>query len=94
MPADLETLKAELLELDRQLHLATLLTGDRGETAQSEPLAVLKQRLDDRLATLDGSAWQLVLLEWRYDFALLFDHIRLWMARVDAGFTLDSSPKV
>lgn len=93
MPADLETLKAELLELDRQLQLATLLTGNGGEAAQSEPLAVLKQRLDDRLATLDGSAWQLVLLEWRYDFALLFDHIRLWMARVDAGFTLDSSPK-
>jgi hypothetical protein len=93
MSADLSALKTELLELDRQLQLAAHPAGEGGEAAQSGQLAALKQRLDDRLATLDGSAWQLLLLEWRYDFVLLFDQIRLWMAHVDANFSSGTSPK-
>ena len=57
---------------------------------QSGQLTALRQRLDQRLATLDGTAWQVLLLEWRYDFALLFDQIRLWMAQVDDSF--DTGP--
>lgn len=92
MSADLAVLKNELLELDRQLQRAALPAADGNGAAlsRSGQLAMLRQRLDDRLATLDSSAWQLLLLEWRYDFALLFDHARLWMAHVDANF--DTEP--
>lgn len=90
MPADLAALKAELLEIDQRLQRAAVEAED-GDAAGS--VALLKQQLDDRLARLDGSAWQLLLAEWRYDFALLFDHIRLWMARVDDNFTTLSTPK-
>lgn len=88
--ADLVTFKNEPLELDRQFQLSVLHPVDgRGGPSQSGQLAMLKQQLEDRLATLDGSAWQLLLLEWRYDFALLFDHARLWMAHVDAKFNTE-----
>lgn len=90
MPADLVTLNTELKEFNQQLQPAALET-EGGDAAGST--ASLKQQLDDRLATLDGSAWQLLLAEWRYDFALLFDHVRLWIARVDANFTTISAPK-
>lgn len=90
MPADLAALKAELLEIDQRLQRAAVEAED-GDAAGS--VALLKQQLDDRLARLDGSAWQLLLAEWRYDFALLFDHIRQWMARVDDNFTTLSTPK-
>ncbi|WP_421580966.1 hypothetical protein [Shinella sp. M31] len=95
MSADLLALKNELLEFDRQLQRATLHTPAQSDTAasHSDPLALMKKTLDDRLATLNGSAWQLVLLEWRYDFALLFDHIRQWMTQVDADFSVASTPK-
>lgn len=95
MSPDLLSLKTELLELDRQLKLAAIHQASGGETAasQSGQLILLKQKLDDRLATLDGSAWQILLLEWRYDFALLFDHIRLWMAQVDTSFNTGPVPK-
>ncbi|MGX5720392.1 hypothetical protein [Shinella zoogloeoides] len=92
MATDLAALKSELLELDRQLQKAAHhpAHGAEAEALQSGQLAALRQRLDQRLATLDGSAWQVLLLEWRYDFALLFDQIRLWMAQVDASF--DTGP--
>lgn len=95
MSEDLATLKSELLELDRQLARAALHATDRSDAVavQSALPATLKQALDDRLATLDGSTWQLLLLEWRYDFALLFDQIRLSMARIDAGFNIDPAWK-
>ena len=95
MSTDLLSLKTELLELDRQLKLAAFHQASGGEAAasQSGQLILLKQRLDDRLATLDGSAWQVLLLEWRYDFALLFDHIRLWMAHVDTSFSTGPRPE-
>lgn len=95
MSPDLTTLKKELLELDRQLQLAALHPQEAGggAPAQSGQAAALKRKLEDRLATLDGSAWQLLLLEWRYDFALLFDHARLWMNQVDAGFDTGPTPK-
>ncbi|MFT4158564.1 hypothetical protein [Shinella sp.] len=90
MATDLTSLKSELLELDRQLQQAAHHSAHGGEALQSGQLAALRQRLDQRLAALDGSAWQVLLLEWRYDFALLFDQIRLWMAQVDASF--DTGP--
>lgn len=90
MPADLAALKAELLEIDQRLQRAAHEAED-GDAAGS--VTLLKQHLDDRLTSLDGSTWQLLLAEWRYDFALLFDHIRQWMARVDANFTSTSVPK-
>lgn len=95
MPADLEALKNELLALDRQLQQAAFPAAGGGSAAplQSAQLAVLRQRLDERLATLDGSAWRLLLLEWRYDLALLFAHARLWMAHVDANFSAGPVPK-
>ncbi len=92
MSEDLTILKSELLELDRQLRQAHLhpAEGSDGVSPRSDQLAVLRRKLDDRLAALDGNAWQLLLLEWRYDFALLFDHASRWMAEVDAGF--DTGP--
>ncbi len=90
MSKDLATLKTELLDIDQQLQRAAL-EAEGGDAAGQ--VALLKQQLDDRLARLDGSAWQLLLAEWRYDFALLFDHIRQWMARVDDNFTTISTPK-
>ena len=90
MPADLATLKTELPEIDQQLQRAALEAAD-GDAAGS--VALLKQQFDDRPSKLDGSSWQLLLAEWRYDFALLFDHVRQWMARVDDNFTTISTPK-
>lgn len=93
MSADLAALKTELLALDRQLRRAALHAGDDAAPSQSGQMAILKQRLDDRLADFDGSAWQLLLLEWRYDFVLLFDQVRLWMDYIDADFSTGSAPK-
>lgn len=94
MSENLESLKAELLELDRQLQLAAR-PQPHGEAAAATPqsgqLAALRSRLDERLASLDSNAWQLLLLEWRYDFALLFDHARQWMSQVDSAFNTESS---
>lgn len=95
MSADLAALKTELIELDRQLQQAALHPEEGSDRAssRSSQLAALKQRLDDRLATLDGSAWQLLFLEWRYDFALLFDHACQWMDQVDASFSTEPGRK-
>ena len=89
MSENLESLKAELLELERQLQLAARPPAHGPEVAATPPsgqMATLKSKLDERLASLDSSAWQLLLLEWRYDFALLFDHARQWMSQVDSTF--------
>lgn len=92
MSENLESLKAELLELDRQLQLAARPQAHGPEAAATSPsgqMAALKSKLDERLGSLDGNAWQLLLLEWRYDFALLFDHVRQWMSQVDSGFNTE-----
>jgi len=92
MSENLESLKAELLELDRQLQLAARPQAHGPEAAATSPsgqMAALKSKLDERLGSLDGNAWQLLLLEWRYDFALLFDHARQWMSQVDSGFNTE-----
>lgn len=88
-------LKVELLELDQQLQAATSHTADQeAATSQLRQLLVLKQKLDDRFAAFDDRTWQLLLLEWRYDFALLFDHACSWIARVDANFKAGTAQKL
>jgi len=94
MSDNLESLKAELLELDRQLQLAARPQAHGTEAAAAPPsgqMAALRSKLDERLASLDSNAWQLLLLEWRYDFALLFDNARQWMSLVDSAFNTEPS---
>jgi len=97
MSENLESLKAELLELDRQLQLAARPQAHGPEVAATPPsgqMAALRNKLDERLASLDGNAWQLLLLEWRYDFALLFDNARDWMGQVDSAFNTEPAGQV
>lgn len=99
MTVNLETWRAELDELDRQLtHFAANHHPTNPADAASpedEHLSALKQQIDDRLSAYGGVGWQLLLLEWRYDFALLFDQMRMWMTYVDSGFKseTDGSPQ-
>ncbi|MEF0941280.1 hypothetical protein [Rhizobium sp. BR 362] len=52
----------------------------------ADELAHLKQALDLRLQS--GSMdLKLLALEWRYDVALLLDHLRHWMYEVDRNFS-------
>ncbi|WP_438754522.1 hypothetical protein [Pararhizobium sp. O133] len=60
------------------------------QTEDASRLSLLKQQLDERLALPRASGWRILPLEWRYDFALLFDQVRGWMANIDRSYNTRS----
>lgn len=51
----------------------------------ADELADLRARLQSQLQT-GSMSLELLALEWRYDVALLLDHLRHWMYHVDRDF--------
>lgn len=89
-----DQLRTEAIEEGRQFPDATYhpMKTNGADPSCSGRVAPLKQTLDDRLGILDTGTWQLLLREWRYDFALLFEQVGQWMAHVDADFGKKPSP--
>jgi hypothetical protein len=51
----------------------------------ADELADLRTRLQSQLQS-GSMSLELLLLEWRYDVALLLDHLRHWMYEIDRDF--------
>ena len=46
----------------------------------------LSAQLARRGVPSEGMSWRLLLLEWRYDLAVLFGNVRNWMRYIDRHF--------
>ncbi|HTO34126.1 MAG TPA: hypothetical protein VL202_23570 [Pararhizobium sp.] len=67
------------------------LHSEPSETENASRLSLLKQQLDERLALPRTSGWRILPLEWRYDFALLFDQARGWITYIDRSYNTRSN---
>lgn len=75
---------------DLELFAKRLARGTRQQSAlahspTADELTDLKRMLDARLQS-GRMDLRLLALEWRYDVALLLDHMRHWMFEVDRDF--------
>lgn len=63
--------------------------GDYSSSIQSSPTAkmdFLHAQLAQRGLASERMSWSLLLLEWKYDLAVLFGNLRDWMSYIDRHF--------
>jgi hypothetical protein len=73
--------------MENRLHSAILLQPTR--YAANEELEDLHRKVCAVIDNAEASRWELLRVEWLYDFALLMNDFRLWMRHLDQGFDTD-----